>query len=204
MFGVQTAPRPTLRRHLMHAGVYVNIYRRWGRETNGGWNDRACGARGHSVVASGLFWTRSPQTVEFAPPPPLATAGRADGVSRLTNQMRRRPTTGHSSHPPRRAVGRPEGLGGFGHGVGVPKVGGGGGGTRDPLLRHAYLQGGCVSGEAAGGCCEAGAARWEGVSTVVVVIGTDIPCLPPFPHVKRCAHGLGLKNTVCCELWEHS
>ena len=41
--------------------------------------------------------------------------------------------------------GRPEGVGG-----GVPKVGGGvpkvGGPTRDPLLPHAYLQGGCVSG----------------------------------------------------------
>ena len=29
---------------------------------------------------------------------------------------------------------------------GGPKVGGGGGATRDPLLPHAYLQGGCVSG----------------------------------------------------------
>ena len=46
------------------------------------------------------------QTVEFAPPPPLATAGRADGVSRLTNQVRRRPTTGRSPHSPRPPVPR--------------------------------------------------------------------------------------------------
>ena len=70
--------------------------------------------------------------------------------------------------------------GGFGRGGG----GGfqGGGATCDPLLPHAYLQGGCVSGAGLGkllvavvkqglqmGRC---VHRWAGVSTVVVVIFT--------------------------------
>ena len=47
------------------------------------------------------------------------------------------------------AMGRPEGLGGGSavRGGGVPKVGGP---TRDPLLPHAYIQGGCVSGAGLG------------------------------------------------------
>ena len=58
-------------------------------------------------------------------------------------------------------------------GGGVPKVGGP---VRDPLLPHAYFQGGCVSGAGLGkllvaivkqGC------RWAGVSIVVVVIFTS-------------------------------
>ena len=46
--------------------------------------------------------------------------------------------------------GRPEGVGGGfarGGGGGVPKVAGP---TRNPLLPHAYLQGGCVSGAGLG------------------------------------------------------
>ena len=39
------------------------------------------------------------------------------------------------------------GGGAFSHGGGGPKVGGP---TRDPLLPHAYLQGGCVSGAGLG------------------------------------------------------
>ena len=46
-----------------------------------------------------------PQVVEFAPAPPLAIAGWADGVSRLMKQVRRRPITGCSSHPPQPPVG---------------------------------------------------------------------------------------------------
>ena len=44
---------------------------------------------GHTVIT--VWWQvrclghTPPQTVEFAPPPPLATVGRADGVSQLTN-----------------------------------------------------------------------------------------------------------------------
>ena len=68
------------------------------------------GTTGHVVLAITVLWQvgcsghAPPQTVEFAPPSPLATAGRADGVSRLTNQVRRRPTTGHSPHPPQPPV----------------------------------------------------------------------------------------------------
>ena len=42
---------------------------------------------------------------EFAPPSPPANAGRADGVPRLTNQMRRKPAMRHSSRLPRPAAG---------------------------------------------------------------------------------------------------
>ena len=61
--------------------------------------------------------------------------------------------------------------GGGSAGGGVPRWGGGA--TPDPLLPHAYLQGGCVFGAALGkllvavvkrGC------RWAGVSAVAVVI----------------------------------
>ena len=78
---------------------------------------------GHSV--STVLWQVScsrhtpPQTVEFAPPPPLAIVGWAYGVPQLTNEARRRPTTSRSSHPP-----RPRVCGGGG-GVAVHKVAGG-------------------------------------------------------------------------------
>ena len=72
----------------------------------------------------------SPQTLEFAPPSPLAAAGPADGVSRLTNQVRRRPTTGHSPHPPQPTVHWRRGSWRGDRGGGVARVGWGGGGVQ--------------------------------------------------------------------------
>ena len=67
--------------------------------------------RGCVVQGDTLWWQvrysghAPPRSMEFAPPPLLAFAGRVDGVEHLTNQARCEATGGHSPHPPPAPVG---------------------------------------------------------------------------------------------------
>ena len=71
-------------RHGQHAGASATLKGGAGKRTDDGTTECA-------VHVDTVWWQvgcsghAPPQTVEFAPPPPIAIAGRADGVSRLTD-----------------------------------------------------------------------------------------------------------------------